>query len=117
VTIVVDGRSGAGDLVNTLKAARVPARKIMVPTTEDVVTAHAGILRAVQTNDLTHFGQPGLDGSVAVAGNGRSVRRAVGGFVSVVDGGDVVAVESATLARHGVVTVKVRTSSGKAVIA
>jgi len=89
----------------------------MVPTTEEVITAHAGILRAVQTKDLTHFGQSGLDASVAVAGK-RKIGQAGGwGFVSVVDGGDVVAVESATLARHGVVAVKVRTSSGKAVIA
>ena len=118
VVTVVDGRSGAGDLVNSLRAAHVPARKILVPTVDDVATAHAGMLRAVQEKGITHLGQPGLDASVAVAGK-RMFRGNSGGwgFESIVDGGDVVALESATFARHGVTTVKVRTSSGKAVIA
>lgn len=115
--IVIDGRSGAGDLVNTLRAARVPARRLLVPTTEDVVTAHAGMLRAVQTAALTHIGQPGLDASVSVAGRRKIGQFGGWGFESITDDGDIVALESATLARHGVTTVKVqKTSSGKAVI-
>lgn len=106
--IVVDGKSGAGDLVNSLLARKVPARKIMTPGVDDVTTAHAGWLRDVLSGGLTHFRQPGLDASVKVAGR-RKIGSAGGwGLAPVVAGGDVTPAEAVILARHGVTTTKVR---------
>lgn len=99
--IVIDGRSGAGALVEALLARGVRSRMLHRPTTDEVVTAHAGLLDAVNTGALRHAGQPGLAQSVDAAG-----RRTIGnlggwGFTPRYPGGDVTPLEAVTLALFG----------------
>jgi hypothetical protein len=106
-TIVVDGRAGAGAFVAELRDAGVPARRVTVPTTEQVVTAHAMLLSAVTGRDVTHLDDPAVAASIGSAG-----RRKIGniggwGFESV-DGGDVTLAESVVLAHFGAVTARRR---------
>jgi len=114
--VVVDGKSGSGDFVNTLRAAGVPVRRIMVPTVPDVIDAHAGMLSAVHTGDVQHSGQPGLDASVKTAGKRKIGQLGGWGIEPTTPGGDVLALESAILARHGLTSMKNRSrATGEAV--
>lgn len=119
--VVVDGKSGAGDFVNSLLSAGVPSKRIVVPSVEEIVTAHAGMLSAIYSGDVQHSGQPGMDAAVKAAGK-RKIGNAGGwGIESVIPGGDVVALESAILARHGLTSMKHKgnrsRSTGEAVFA
>lgn len=112
--IVVDGRAGSGDLKAQLVAAGVPARRIHVVTTDEAITAHAGMLRAIREGEVTHLAQPGLDAQVRVAGK-RKIGNAGGwGWQAVTPDGDVTALDAVTLARHAVMTGKQRTGTGRA---
>jgi len=114
--VVVDGKSGAGDFVNSLRLAGVPVRRITVPTVGDVVDAHAGMLSAVHTGDVQHSGQPGLDASVKTAGKRKIGQLGGWGIEPTTPGGDVLALESAILARHGLTSMKNRSrATGEAV--
>ena len=111
--IVIDGRAGRADLVNSLRAAGVPDRKILVPNVEDIEAAYAGWLVDVTETRVAHAGQPGLDDAVRC-----SVRRKIGvngawGIQATGDG-DVVPLEAVVLARHGVTTTKRKPTTGKA---
>lgn len=102
--IVLDGKSGTGDLVNMLRARGVPGSRIRVVSRDEAVAANATLVRHVVEGTLTHLGQPGLTRSVAVGG-----RRQIGtvggwGFTSTVPGGDVTPVEAAALAAYGATT-------------
>lgn len=118
--IVVDGKAGAGDLANALVAAGVSRRRVHVVTTDEAITAHAGMLRAVVEATVTHLGQPGLDAQVRVAGKRKIGVYGGWGWEAVVPGGDVTALDAVTLARHAAETAKRRprsgSSSGKVVV-
>ena len=116
--IVIDGKAGAGDLLNELVTAGVPKRRLHVVTTDEAITAHAGMLRAIQEGSLTHLAQPGLDANVRVAGK-RKIGTAGGwGWTSVTPDGDTTALDAVTLARHAVMTSRRRRAgSGEVVIA
>lgn len=108
--IVVDGKSDAGSLVNALRERRVPARKIVTPNVEQVITAHALFLEAVKNEGISHFNQPGLTGAVEHATK-RPIGKAGGwGWQGTTDDADVLPLEAATLAHFGAVTTK-RTSA------
>lgn len=108
--IVVDGKSGAGDFANALRAKRVPAHRIVSPTTDQVITAHGGFLRAILDATLTHLGQRGMDAQIKTAAR-RKIGAAGGwGVEPSTPGGDVVALESAIFAHWGAMTTKRRTS-------
>jgi hypothetical protein len=107
--IAIDGRSGAGALEEALKARGVPTRKIVRPTTDQVIAAHSLLLSAVHAQSVTAFPDPVARESVACAG-----RRAIGnhggwGFESIVDGGDVTPAESIVLAHWAATTRKTAT--------
>jgi hypothetical protein len=111
--IAIDGKAGAGDLLNELVAAGVPRRRIHLVSTDEAITAHAGFFRAVQEKSLTHIAQPGLDAAVRVA-----VKRKIGaaggwGWQSVSADGDVTALDTVTIARHAIVTRKHPTGQGR----
>lgn len=108
--IVVDGKSGAGDFVNALRAKKVPAHRIISPTTDQVITAHSGFLRAILDAKLTHLGQPGLDVQVKSAARRRIGMAGGWGIEPASEGGDVVAAESAIFAHWAAMTSKRRTS-------
>lgn len=109
---LIDGRAGAGDLRQELRAAGVPARLIRVVSVDEVITAHSGMLRAIQEGSVAHSAQPGLDAQVRVAGK-RKIGNAGGwGWVSVTPDGDVTALDAVTLARHGAVLGRKRRPGG-----
>lgn len=108
--IVVDGKSDAGALVAALRERRVPARKIVTPSVEQVIAASAMFHEAVKAGSLTHFAQEGLDAAVTHATK-RPIGKAGGwGWQGTTDGIDVLPLEAATLAHFGAVTTK-RTSA------
>lgn len=101
--IVIDGKSGAGALVEALLVRGVRARAMHRPSVDEVITAHAGVVDAVATGGICHAGQPGLADSVDAAG-----RRPIGasggwGFTARYPGGDVTPLEAVTLALYGAV--------------
>lgn len=111
--ILVDGKAGAGDLIDQLITAGVPRRRVAVMTTDAAITAHSGFLRAVQEAEVTHIAQPGLDAAVQAAGK-RKIGAAGGwGWQSVVAGADVTALDAVTIARHAVVTGKHPSGQGR----
>lgn len=96
--IVIDGKSGVGYLMNALKSERVGARVTVVPTLEQVITAHSMIDRAVTQAEVTHSGDPDFDDQAKSA-----VRRKIGnnggfGWESPTDDGSVILLDAATLA-------------------
>lgn len=104
--IVVDGKAGAGDLVNLLRARRVPASRILVAPVDKVIAANGSLLRHVNEGTLTHLGQEGLDLSVSVAAR-RDIGKGGGwGFAPATPDGDITPVECVALAAHGAVTAK-----------
>lgn len=63
--IVVDGKSGAGALAAALRDEGLTRRGLVViPTLEQVVSAHAMFLEAVKGGGLSHLGQAPLDEQV-----------------------------------------------------
>lgn len=106
--IVVDGRSGAGYLVNALRDAGVGKRVLVTPTTQDVTTAHAMFEQAVTESTLTHGGGEELTRQVSF-----TVRRPIGkgggfGWASSVEGETTALLDAVTFAYWGVKTTKRR---------
>ena len=107
-SIVVDGRSGAGALVDALVARGVPLRWIVRPTADQAVTANTKLLEAVHAATLVHTAQPGLTDAVIGAG-----RRAIGttggwGFTPVSPDIDITPIEAIALAHYGATSGKRR---------
>lgn len=108
--IVVDGKAHAGNLVNALRSAGVPARVVVTPTTDQVTAAHSMLVDAVKAKTITvlaHPGQATLVDSVAA-----SARREIGktggwGFRPIGDG-ECTSAESAVMAHWGAKTSKRR---------
>lgn len=74
--IVIDGKAHAGNLVNELRAVKVPAQVLVAPSTDQVTTAHSMFLEAVTrgtVSTLDHEGQDTLFESFQM-----SVRRKIG---------------------------------------
>ena len=104
--IVIDGKSGVGYLVNALKAERVGGKVILVPTLDQVVTAHSTMERAVVEGGMTHSGQAELDGQAKSA-----IRRKIGanggfGWDASLEGESVTLLDASTLALYGAKTTK-----------
>lgn len=110
--VVVDGKSGAGDLVRSLQGAGVPSRRILTPTTDQVITAHSMLLSSVVGQSLSHLDDPAVAASIASAGRRKIGTSGGWGFQSV-DGGDVTLAESVVLAHFGAVTGKRRRTTGQ----
>lgn len=109
--IVIDGKSGAGPLVNALRERGVPARRILTPSLDQVIAAHSGLLEAVAAKTLTHYGQTGLN-DVVKAATKRPIGKAGGwGWQPIGDDVDVTPLEAATYAHFGAATTK-RKSTG-----
>lgn len=115
--IVLDGRAGTGDLFAALVAAGVPKRRIRIVSVDEAITAHSGMLRAIDEGDMTHAAQPGLDAQVRIAGR-RKIGNAGGwGWQAVTPDGDVTAFDAVTLARAAAKVARRRTGTGEAVFA
>lgn len=104
--IVIDGKAGSVDLVNLLRARRVPAARILVLPVDKAIAANATFVRHVNERTLTHVGQPGLTLAVGL-GARRDIGQSGGwGFTPATPDGDVTPVESAALAVYGATTGK-----------
>lgn len=109
--VVIDGKAGAGALADALTRAKVPPRRIVRPTIDEVIAAHAGFVQAVTEKTLTHIADEVLRASVESA-----VRRPIGnaggwGFAAA-EGGDVTLAESAVLAHWGAMKKRRRRATG-----
>jgi len=112
--IAIDGKSGSGQLVNALRAARVPARVIVIPTLDQVISAHSMLLEAVVSDPagVSHFGQAGLDDAVAGATK-RPIGKSGGwGWQPIGDAVDVTPLEAVTFAHLVAATNRRKVSSG-----
>ncbi|MDU0349719.1 terminase, partial [Actinomyces sp. MRS3W] len=76
--IVVEGRSGAGDMADRLRSAGVPAKAIITPSAQDAAAAHAMADAAIREHSMTHLADDELAAEVAVATRRRIGRN--GGF-------------------------------------
>jgi len=104
--ITVDGKAGAGALVNALHVAKIPARIICTPSVDEVIAAHAMVAEAIRSASLTHSSQKQLDDAVRGAGR-RTIGTAGGwGWKPLSPDVDVVPLEAVTLALHAVTTGK-----------
>lgn len=108
--VVIDGKAGRETLVASLRKARVPARVLITPTVDQVTSAHTTLLTAVLDGTLTHSNQAGLNASVAAATQRKIGTQGGWGWEPIGDG-DVLPLDSATLAAWGVVTARRTTGS------
>ena len=83
-----------------LVKAGVPPRRVHLVTTEEAISAHAGMLRAINEGALAHSGQPGLDAAVRVAGRRKIGTTGGWGWQAITPDGDVSALDAVTLARY-----------------
>lgn len=104
--IVVDGQSGSGALATDLREAGVRGTKVLIiPTLDQIVTAHAMLYQATIDGSLSHVGQEQLDTQVQHA-----TRRQIGqtgkfGWKAPKDG-SVCMLDSVTLAHWGAATTR-----------
>lgn len=112
--IVIDGQGNAQALTDRLLDAGVPAKTIIRPSTNDVVSACAALANAVKEQRVTHYGQEALDAAVTMTTKRRIGTRGGWGFAST-DEGDATLAEAAALAYWGAMTTK-RNPERKAVV-
>jgi hypothetical protein len=111
--IVIDGKAGATDFVNLLRARRVPQRRILVLNVDQAVAAHTMVLRNITEGTITHLAQPGLDAAVENAGRRKIGNLGGWGWVSTKEEIDVTPLDAVTLAAYGAVTTRKNTGSGR----
>lgn len=104
--VMVDGRAGAGYLVNALVGEGLRKSQILVPSVEQAVTAHSMLDRAVTQGEVTHSGQSDLDLQAEGA-----IRRKIGsaggfGWDTGVEGDTVALLDAVTLAHYAAKTTK-----------
>lgn len=105
--IVVDGKSGAGWLIDQLRNAGVSAKVIWTPTLDQIIGAHSLSLESVKDGSMRHMPNPVLDDEVKMAGR-RKIGN-LGGFGwQAPDGQTVALLESVTLANWAAKTTKRR---------
>lgn len=59
--IVIDGRSGTGDLIERLRDAGVPRKMIITPNLGEIITAHSMLDAALRDKTLTHLDDAELE--------------------------------------------------------
>lgn len=106
--IVIDGKAGTGPLVTALRKRGVPKSRIVTPTLDQVIEAHAGLYEAVKTRELSHYGQTGLDEIVQAATKRPIGRKESGGWgwQPIGDDVDVTPLEAVTYAHYGATTTR-----------
>lgn len=106
--IVIDGKSGSGALVNDLRDAGVRNKKlVIIPSLDQVVTAHSMMKQAIDEGTLSHIAQHQLDKQVEHALK-RKIGTSGGYGWQAPDGGSVTLFEASTLAHWGAKTTKRR---------
>lgn len=105
--IVIDGKAGRDLLLGELVKAGVPRRMLILPTTDEVIAAHTMTLQSVNDGTFTHGNQPGLNASVKSAAQ-RKIGNMGGWGWEPIAGGDIVPLESVTLALWAASTSKLK---------
>lgn len=95
--VVVDGLSGAGDLLDRLRAAGLPPAALKAPTTREVIAAHAMMDAAIREHTMTHLADEELAAEVRVARRRRIGTSGGFGWLAP-DGATVAGLDAATLA-------------------
>lgn len=104
--VVIDGRAGVGYLVDALRVEGLGKRVILVPSTDQAITAHTMLDQAITEGALAHSGQALLDDQVRTATR-RSIGRDGGyGWASRDPEGSVTVLDAVTLAHWGAKTTK-----------
>lgn len=103
--IVIDGKSGVGELTHALDQRKVSAKAIIAPNVGEIIAAHTMLLNAVREQTVTHFNQDQLNQSVAHAMR-RPIGRAGGWGWAPIGDGDVTPLDAVTLAHFGAQTSK-----------
>lgn len=99
--IVIDGKAGAGHLVNSLRDEGVRNKKlILLPTLDQVIAAHSMFEQAVITGRLTHSGDTEFSRQ-ATSAIKRKIGQHGGYGWAAPEGETVVALDAATLAHWG----------------
>lgn len=104
-TVVIDGKSGAGALIEHLRERKFPPKAIIIPKSTEVATAASFLLNAITEERITHFNQDQLTLSALNAEKrpiGKEGAWGWGGSGDV----DVTPIEAASLAFWGVMTTK-----------
>lgn len=109
--VVVDGKAGAGAFVKSLERGGLKGRKLVVPSSDQVITAHSMFLTAVTDGAMSHIGDPAMSESIGSAGR-RPIGAAGGWGFRSLDGGDVTLAESAVMAHYGACTARRSTRPG-----
>lgn len=103
--IVIDGKSGAENLVNALNANKVASKVICLPKVGDVITACTTLLNDINEMSFTHFDQPALNMAATNARKRPIGDRGGWGWGGINDV-DVTPLEAVSLALWGVKTSK-----------
>lgn len=98
--VVVDGKAGAGALVESLLKLGASPKRVIVPIVDQIITAHTQLVESVNAGTLTHFDQSELNAAVA-AGGRRDIGKSGGWGWQAIGDGDVLPLEAATLATIG----------------
>lgn len=111
----VDGQAGQGVLANELRRLRVPSRRVVLPTVDQVVTAHTTALAHIENGTLGHSGQTAL--AEAVASGGRRAVGTRGGWAwDAIGDGDVLPLEAVTMAVGAGIRTRPTNSTGRAAV-
>ena len=107
--VVIDGKAHAGGLVSLLRDEGMTRRGLLVmPSIDQVASAHSLFLEAVKSGGLSHLGQDALDDQVRDAAR-RVISKTTGSFGWEPDKGDSVALlDAVTYAFWGARTARVR---------
>lgn len=104
--VVIDGRAGVGYLVEALRRNRIPAKMIVTPTLDQVVTAHTMLEQGITQATLTHSAQPHLDDQVRDAKRRPIGKSGAFGWEPSHEDGSVALLDAVTLAYWGAKTTK-----------
>lgn len=111
--IVVDGRAGAGDLIDRLHAAGVPKRMIVTPSVGEVITAHSMLDAALRDKTLTHLADAELEAEADVVAR-RRIGTSGGFGWQAPEGMTCAGLDAVTLAHWAARTTKHRARSATA---
>ncbi len=104
--VLIDGRSQSDALKQRLKEQGVPKSAYKTATPDELIAACATFSGAVDSGDLTHFRQPGLDASAACPQ--RKIGKSGGWAFDSAEDLDPIAIEACALAYRSVMTSKRR---------
>lgn len=114
--IVVDGKAGVGALISELRTAGVRNKKqLIVPTLDQVLSAHAMLEQGIVSGGLSHGGVAAFSDQVKAATK-RKIGTSGGFGWQAPEGGTVVTLDAATLAYWAAKTTRRRPSRRQVLI-